>query len=301
MSADVVSIVIPVFNGVKFLRACVQSALGQSYPDVEVLIVNDGSTDGSCELAERLGAEDGRVHVINIPNSGVTAARKAGVERASGKWVCFLDVDDTLPERAVEGYAGLFSESPEIIASGEPAGLSLMEYKVGLMMRKCHPELWGKLFRADFIKSFYPSLDRSVIIGEDQIINLVLANRATRLETVGEWLYSYNLCNAESVTKRFRRTGEYEIMFERLFNRIVRPDFSSEPRLRYGEYKMKIEGFKMVVMDGNRFDVESQEWREVYDYYREHRSELAPSERLILWLQRAQGVYALIMKVWQIF
>jgi len=296
-----ITIIIPVYNGAQFLPVSVRSALAQSYPDVEVIIVNDGSTDGTAECAAALEKEDARVRVFSIPNSGVTAARKVGVENAAGDWVCFLDVDDTLPERALEGYAGLLPEGPEIIASGEPDGLTLSEYKTGLMMRKCHPELWGKLFRADFIKAFYPSLDRSVIIGEDQIINLVLANNATRLSTVREWLYSYNLDNSASVTKRFRRTGDYEIMFERLFNRLVRPGFEkSDSRLRFGEYKMKIEGFKMVVMDGNRFDAGCPEWREVVEYYRAHREELAASERLIIALQRAQGVYGGIMKLRQI-
>lgn len=298
MLSDVVSIVVPVYNGAGFLSTCVHSALKQTYCHIEVIIVNDGSSDGTSGCAEELQKTDSRIRVFNIPNSGVTAARRVGVDNAKGDWVCFLDVDDILPETAIEQYSVLFPDNSEIIASGEAEALTLSEYKVGLMMRKCHPELWGKLFRTEFIKKHYPVVDRSIIIGEDQIINIVLANKATKLATVKDWLYLYNLDNCESVTKRFRHTAEYENKFETVFNQLVLPDFDpSDPRLKYGEFKMKIEGFKMVVLDGNRFDPACEEWKVVVSYYRKHRDQLAISERLLICLSCCQWLYAFVMKM----
>jgi len=298
MLSDVVSIVVPVYNGAGFLPTCVQSALKQTYCNIEVIIVNDGSSDGTSGCAEELQKTDSRIHVFNIPNSGVTAARKVGVDNAKGDWVCFLDVDDILPETAIEQYSVLFSDNPEIIASGETGALTLSEYKLGLMMRICHPELWGKLFRADFIKKHYPIVDRSIVVGEDQIVNIVLANKATKLATVKDWLYLYNLDNCESVTKRFRRTADYEIKFEAIFNQLVLPEYDpSDLRLKFGEFKMKIEGFKMIVLDGNRFDPVCKEWKAVVSYYKNHRDQLAISEKLLILMSRFQWLYACVMKM----
>lgn len=287
-----VSIIIPVFNGTRFVKNCIRSVLAQSYADVEAIVVDDGSTDGLERMAGELQAK-----YIRIDNSGVTAARRRGIEEASGEWICFLDVDDTLPPDAIEKYSKLFDSGADIIASGEPS-LTLEEYKCGLMRRKSHPELWGKLFRAEFIRKHWPAVDRSITVGEDQMINLVLANNANKLATVPEMLYRYNLGNPDSVMKRFRRTAEYEIRFQRLFDTMVRPGFGHRSSaLRYAEYKMKIEGFKMVVLDGKRFDPSCPEWQAVVSYYRAHPSELAPSERLMIALEKWQGVYGLIMKI----
>jgi len=291
-----VSIIIPVFNGAPFIQGCIESVIAQHYQDIETIIIDDGSSDQTYEEAVSLSHKYSGITVIHINNSGVTVARKMGIDHANGDWICFLDVDDTLPHNAIKTYSSHFIDNPDIIASGEP-DLSLAEYRANLMRRKSHPELWGKLFKADFIKKHYPSLDRSIIIGEDQTINLVLANHAKKLITIPELQYSYNLSNPGSVTKRFRRTNNYELKFERLFNEIVRPDLDpSDKRLQYAEYKMKIEGFKMVILDGNRFDPESEEWKEIVEYYSYHNDELAISERLIILLARYQWLYSFIMK-----
>jgi len=293
-----ISIIIPVFNGLPFISRCIQSALTQSYQNIEILVINDGSTDLSKNEIQEFRKRDSRITDFHIDNSGVSAARKVGIDNAAGDWICFLDVDDTLPEKAIETYSKWFNDRPDIIASGECDNMTLSEYKSGLMRRTSHPELWGKLFKADFIKKHYPSLDRSIIIGEDQTINLVLANHAKKLITIPELQYHYNLLNPGSVTKRFRRTNDYELKFERLFNEIVRPDLdSSDKRLQYGEYKMKIEGFKMVILDGNRFDPGSEEWKEIVEYYHHNPKQLAISERLIIKLSHHQSLYYIIMKL----
>lgn len=293
-----ISVIVPVFNGEKYIEHCVRSALDQSYNDVEIVIVDDGSKDSSGAICDSLASSYDRIKVIHQSNGGVSAARKAGIDNASGEWVCFLDVDDSLPEGALEQYSHHLGAKPDIIASGETPDLSLNGYKSGLMRRKSHPELWGKLFRTEFIRENYPILDRSIIVGEDQIINLVLANRAGEFITMPDLQYRYNLSNPESVMKRFRRTAEYEIKFENIFDSIVRPEFDTDDTsLTYAEYKMKIEGFKMVVLDGNRFDPDCRQWQSIVSYYRQHPDQPASSERLIIKLQRAQWMYEAIMKL----
>jgi teichuronic acid biosynthesis glycosyltransferase TuaG len=91
-----VSVVIPVYNGVRFIEASIESVLKQSFPDFELLVVNDCSTDGTVAIVEQLCANDSRIRLINIPsNMGAPAGpRNIGVKHSVGKWIAFLDADD---------------------------------------------------------------------------------------------------------------------------------------------------------------------------------------------------------------
>lgn len=98
----IVSIIIPVYNGEKYLRNCVKSALNQMNANVEVIIVDDGSTDESLALAYDLASDDSRINVISKENGGLSSARNAGIEASTGEYILFLDCDDFLVEGAVE-------------------------------------------------------------------------------------------------------------------------------------------------------------------------------------------------------
>lgn len=89
-----VSVIVPVYNTADYLRECLDSLLAQTLTNIEIICVNDGSTDSSREILDEYQAKDARVLVVDQENQGVSVARNAGVERASGKYVCFVDSDD---------------------------------------------------------------------------------------------------------------------------------------------------------------------------------------------------------------
>lgn len=91
-----ISVIIPVYNVKNYLRRCVSSVLSQRGPSLEVLLVDDGSTDGSGALCDAIAAEDARVTVIHKPNGGLSSARNAGLDRAAGSYISFVDSDDFL-------------------------------------------------------------------------------------------------------------------------------------------------------------------------------------------------------------
>lgn len=91
-----ISVLIPVYNVEQFLDECLQSALSQTYPNIEVILVNDGSTDGSGEICDRYANQDGRVRVVHQDNRGASAAKNRAIEVAEGDWVTILDSDDVL-------------------------------------------------------------------------------------------------------------------------------------------------------------------------------------------------------------
>ena len=106
-----VSVVIPVYNIIDYLPRAVSSALAQTERDVEIILVDDGSTDGSGALCDELALTDGRIRVIHKENGGLSSARNAGVAAAAGEYVLLLDGDDRLHPRAAERTLAVMEES----------------------------------------------------------------------------------------------------------------------------------------------------------------------------------------------
>ena len=101
-----VSIIIPLYNQKRYLKTCVSSICAQSYDNLEIIIVNDGSTDDSLVRAQKLAESDARICVLNKENGGVASARREGLLAATGEFVAFVDSDDALPERSIELMLG---------------------------------------------------------------------------------------------------------------------------------------------------------------------------------------------------
>ena len=99
-----VSVIVPVYNVYPYLRDCVQSVQAQSYQNWELLLVDDGSTDGSGELCDELAAEDGRIRVFHKPNGGQSDARNVGLKQAQGKYFYLLDSDDLIRSTAFDQF-----------------------------------------------------------------------------------------------------------------------------------------------------------------------------------------------------
>lgn len=102
MSVPVISIIVPVFNAERYLSRCIDSILNQSFSDLELLLVDDGSTDGSGNVCDEYAAKDERVKVIHQDNAGVSTARNKGLEEATGEYIYFPDSDDIVIEYALE-------------------------------------------------------------------------------------------------------------------------------------------------------------------------------------------------------
>ncbi len=114
-----ISVIVPVYNVRDYLEICVSGVRAQTFSDWELILVNDGSADGSGELCRALAAEDGRIVVLERPNGGVSAARNTGLDAASGETVTFLDADDSFaPDHLETLYSLLENENADAAASG---------------------------------------------------------------------------------------------------------------------------------------------------------------------------------------
>ena len=106
MQGPKVSVIIPVYQVENFLRRCVDSVLGQTLPDIEIILVDDGSPDQCPEICDAYAESHDNVRVIHKENGGLSSARNAGMRAASGKYVLFVDSDDWIdPETAAELFA----------------------------------------------------------------------------------------------------------------------------------------------------------------------------------------------------
>ena len=157
-----VSIVIPVYNAEKYLRKSVASALAQDHADWELILVDDGSRDGSGALCDELAATDNRIRAFHTPNGGVTAARSFGVAQARGEWIAFVDADDTLLPGALiamlakSGDCDIVIGNKQIVTrsgatdevmNAADAQLAPGDFLAGLIVNRVSQFITGRMFR----------------------------------------------------------------------------------------------------------------------------------------------------------
>lgn len=119
MQTELISVIVPVYNVEPYLRRCVESILHQTYQNLEILLVDDGSTDASGAICDEYATLDDRVTVIHQKNGGLSAARNMGIDRAKGEYLCFVDSDDLLDCHMVETlYTDLTEQGAEIAVVG---------------------------------------------------------------------------------------------------------------------------------------------------------------------------------------
>lgn len=106
-----VSVIVPVYNGERYLARCLESILGQTWEDMEILLVDDGSTDGSAGICDGFSEKDKRVRTVHTENKGVSSARNLGMELCKGDYIAFVDADDLLAEDMVEHLADLLEKT----------------------------------------------------------------------------------------------------------------------------------------------------------------------------------------------
>jgi cellulose synthase/poly-beta-1,6-N-acetylglucosamine synthase-like glycosyltransferase len=209
-----VSVIVPVHNVVPWLPACLESLLAQTEPDIEILAVDDGSTDGSGALCERYAAEDPRVRVIHKANGGLSDARNAGLAEANAEWVMFLDGDDWIDPEAVHAMLGAGMDSAaEVVVAGfhvdvhegdgvlvrtERRAPERLVIEVGERLPEASVELlnvigyaWNKLYRRTLLDELGARFPVGVSLVEDILFNAPVLAGAKRVTFLDEAFVHY--------------------------------------------------------------------------------------------------------------
>jgi glycosyltransferase involved in cell wall biosynthesis len=225
-----VSIIIPVYNSEKYLGRCLDSILAQTYSKLEIILVNDGSKDGSLALCELYAKEDARVILINQVNKGPAAARNVGIKSATGEYIGFVDSDDFIDASMYENLGSIASKlGPDIVVSNFiqydsnnvtntiirnslPYGKLLSRNEIKeyfIIPYYCGgglgiiPSLWNKIYKTDFIKTNYFTIDETLIRAEDYWFNFYAFKSATTIFAIDRAFYHY-FKNEGSIMHTFR-------------------------------------------------------------------------------------------------
>ncbi|MFN7917454.1 MAG: glycosyltransferase [Vicinamibacterales bacterium] len=205
-----VSIIVPVYNTEPYLRRCLDSLLGQTLRDIEVIAVDDASTDGSAAILRAYEAADRRMRVVTHPeNAGLHMARLTGVEAATGAYVGYVDSDDyvspvmfdVLHRRAVELDADVVRGGAQVYfdsRTAEPvwttdirAGDQVFESGVDYLNAAFYPCMWLYLHRRALWTAATPYFPRTRLVGEDNLTAFILAHLARRVALVDARDYFY--------------------------------------------------------------------------------------------------------------
>lgn len=234
-----ISIIVPVYNTENFVGECIESLLAQTLHDIEIILVDDGSTDNSCEVCQRYVSRDPRVKLIRKENGGAGSARNAGIDAAKGMYVGFVDSDDFV---APQMYARLFDAATaadadcarcgcvrylngKTLTSGSSpqftiTGNDCSDYAVALMGRNCFGAKFNNVNRAVYTGIYRTSIirDRGIrflserdIMSEDTVFNFDFFSASNTICVIADCLYYYRL-NEGSISRRLYAKETKKIM-----------------------------------------------------------------------------------------
>ncbi len=221
-----VSIVIPVYNAGRFLWACVNSVRNQTFTDWEAILVDDGSTDKSVGICDKVVHDEPRFSVIHKENGGVSSARNAGIEAARGRYLVFLDADDLLAPTFLEkmiGAAETYGTDLVICSYERFRGDWTQKYvftRFSLVLMKERTQflavytdsrtnlfgvsIWAKLYRMEYIRAGNLRFDPEITYEEDCDFNVRYLESVNSVAAIGDILYRYRQSD-DTLSKAYRK------------------------------------------------------------------------------------------------
>lgn len=213
-----ISIIVPIYNAEKYIRRCIESILKQTYTNIELILINDGSNDNSLEICEKFKKNDRRIVIVNKKNEGVSVARNIGIEKATGELISFVDADDYLEENFLQelfnimnkynvnyvtcGYNRVYgnyleqinNNLNEILMSSDEYLNKILNVQTGYGF--AHMKLINKSVIGDV------RFNKTLKVGEDALFNVMLCQNLDKVAIFNKPLYNYYF-NPESVVRKF--------------------------------------------------------------------------------------------------
>ena len=199
-----VSIIVPVYNKEKYLSECVDSILRQNFKDFELILVDDGSKDSSWNIIKEYADKEERVLPVHQENAGVSAARNAGLDRAQGKWICFVDADDYLPKDGLQILVEHGEKSNADIVNANATRVEndkqfkIFNFNNEIVKGNIYPRLvhfapWAQLFKRSIIEEHHLRYVKGLAYSEDNVFILYYSLYASSIEFVNDSVYNYRI------------------------------------------------------------------------------------------------------------
>lgn len=219
VNSPAISIIVPVYNAESYIRRCMDSLLGQTYGDFEIILVDDGSPDSSGDICDEYARKDCRVKVFHKENGGVASARQYGVERACGEYTIHADPDDWVEPRMLEELYNkakatdadmvicdfmVDENGKSIYRKQQPTGNSNEDVLDDLLFHRLHGSLWNKLIRKTcYTRSnilFIPGLNYC----EDYLVCIKMLQNNISVTYLNNAFYHYDqIVNNDSITRNY--------------------------------------------------------------------------------------------------
>lgn len=220
------SIIVPVYNTEEYLCECIDSLISQNWSDIEIICVNDGSTDNSAEILDEYRQNDNRIKVISQENRGLSGARNSGLHAATGDYVCFVDSDDILMHGACERLAmECIGKNPDLIIFGaetipasarvndrwtdvtlSPPDMMCRDGNLNALMLQpsAWPFVWRNCIRRKLLDEHGLTFDETARYGEDTVFQLCMLPACKRVSFISDRLYSYRISRKGSLMEQLR-------------------------------------------------------------------------------------------------
>lgn len=228
---DKVSIIVPVYNASKTIERCIRSIIDQTYTNIEILLVNDGSIDDSFFICKDFSQNDQRVKVINQENLGVSSARNTGIENSTGEWLMFVDSDDWIEQNTVasmlelivkqEASYGVYSFVNHYSTTIQQLCVEDLYYTPNDLISKFQEvknveailcSVCNKMYPRQIIVDNNIRFDKNVKFGEDFIFNSRVLPHAKKIVASSEKFYHYDCTTEDSGVKKLYREWDIYIL-----------------------------------------------------------------------------------------
>ena len=221
-----ISIIVPIYNAEQYLPTCLQSLLSQTITDLELILVDDGSTDNSLSIAQQMAKQDKRITLLTQPHAGQSAARNLGLQHAKGEYIAFVDADDQLAQdwceqhlAAIKGVDYVQSENPR----------NRFQYTV----------VWGRLYRREAIENLRFEEGK---IYEDVLFSVDLWLSDATCRKIAYKGYYYTV-NPRSTTSR-PHPEEQQQVIQALKQRLTTPSLKGKCIVLYTLIRLKLHFLK---------------------------------------------------------
>lgn len=217
MTRPVVSIIVPVYNAAAYVAECLQSLIAQTYPALEIIVIDDGSTDNSYAMCQSLCSTSNRIRLYHQANAGVSAARNAGIAKSTGDYIMFVDADDALRDATtVETLLQAYTSQHDVLIykkyhahhtdTRKTITCPVRKIAWRLVMRETLNAPWNKVYRAEIIKQHSVDFPVGVKIGEDLMFNIAYFRHVQMVAMIDYGGYVYREDNIHSATKNLSAT-----------------------------------------------------------------------------------------------
>lgn len=253
-----VSIIVPIYNVEKYIKHCVESIMAQTYKNIEIILIDDGSQDLSGEILESMKSLDQRIIVVHKQNEGVSAARNDGIDIANGEYFVFVDGDDWIDERFIEAFVNTIEElDTEIVISyknlidDEPANYELAKKGIitssmaieQLYLGKIGVAVWNKIYKKNFIKSNGLKFKTQYWFAEGMTFNIECFMKCSSVGVCSLDGY-HQVTNLESAVRKFNLASYHCGLSAMEFQRTILNTNDSNVmlawRYHYREYNVSI-------------------------------------------------------------